>query len=104
MAPNKHHIPQRTCVGCRQTMPKRELARLVRSLDGNVKLDHKGKESGRGAYLCKTKECWELALKQDRKDRLSHVLKTRITPENRAMLSEYGRTLPPAEVLAKGTG
>ena len=80
------------------------MTRLVRSPDGEIKLDRKGKESGRGAYLCKTRQCWELALEKDRKNRLSRALKTEITPENRSILIEYGRAFPTVEVMEKGTG
>ena len=46
------HQPLRTCVACRQTKPKRELLRIVRTPDQHVLIDATGKKSGRGAYLC----------------------------------------------------
>ena len=58
------HIPQRTCVACRQTGSKRELVRILRSPDGRVTIDPSGKRSGRGAYLCDAPECWQAALKR----------------------------------------
>ena len=93
MSLTKSHVPERTCIACRQIKPKRELIRLVRSIEGEVKPDYKGNEPGRGAYLCKKRECWELALEKDRKDRLARALKTSITPENREFLSSYGKEL-----------
>ena len=87
----KKHIPQRTCTGCRQTRPKREMIRLVRTAGGAVEVDPTGKRAGRGAYLCKGRSCWEAGLKRERLDR---VLKVKITPENRRELSLYGETLP----------
>ena len=45
-------IPMRQCLGCREMKPKRELIRAVKSPDGEVSLDFKGKMPGRGAYLC----------------------------------------------------
>ena len=45
-------IPMRQCLGCREMKPKRELIRAVKSPDGEVNLDFKGKMPGRGAYLC----------------------------------------------------
>ena len=45
-------IPMRQCVGCREMKPKKELIRVVRSPEGQVSLDFKGKLPGRGAYLC----------------------------------------------------
>ena len=58
-------IPMRQCVGCREMKPKGELIRAVRSPEGEVSLDFKGKKSGRGAYLCRDMEC----LKRARKSR-----------------------------------
>lgn len=54
-------IPMRTCVGCREERPKRELLRIVRSPDGTVDFDPTGKRSGRGAYICPKRECLEAA-------------------------------------------
>lgn len=45
-------LPQRQCVGCREMKEKRELIRVVRSPQGEISLDFKGKKPGRGAYLC----------------------------------------------------
>jgi uncharacterized protein len=56
------HVPQRTCVACRQTGAKRGLVRIVRGTDGSVTIDPSGKRSGRGAYLCHSRECWRAAL------------------------------------------
>lgn len=45
-------IPMRQCLGCREMKPKRELTRVVRTPEGTVCIDRKGKANGRGAYLC----------------------------------------------------
>jgi predicted RNA-binding protein YlxR (DUF448 family) len=58
------HIPQRTCVACRQTGAKRQLVRVVRAPDGSVTIDPSGKKSGRGAYLCDSPECWQAGLRR----------------------------------------
>ena len=50
-------IPLRQCLGCREMKPKRELIRVVKSPEGDVSLDFKGKKPGRGAYLCPDREC-----------------------------------------------
>ena len=50
-------IPMRTCIGCREMKPKPELMRVVRTPDGEVTLDLTGRKNGRGAYVCKNKEC-----------------------------------------------
>ena len=53
----------RQCLGCREMKPKRELLRVVRSPEGVVSLDFKGKASGRGAYVCADGECLKRAVK-----------------------------------------
>lgn len=58
------HVPQRTCVACREGKSKRELVRVVRATDGSVAVDPTGKRSGRGAYLCRKPDCWAAALKR----------------------------------------
>ncbi len=58
-------IPLRQCVGCREMKEKNQLIRAVRSPEGEVTLDFRGKKPGRGAYLCKNMEC----LKRARKSR-----------------------------------
>lgn len=55
--------PQRMCVGCRQMKEKVQLIRVVRSPEGEVSLDHKGKKPGRGAYLCPDPACLKRAVK-----------------------------------------
>ena len=58
-------IPIRQCLGCREHKPKPELIRVVRSPQGEVSLDFKGKKPGRGAYVCPDPAC----LKKVRKSR-----------------------------------
>ncbi len=78
------HIPQRTCVGCRETLAKQTLTRIVRSPDG-VQVDLTGKLSGRGAYLHNRVACWENALK----GALANALRTKLTTEERDALKEF---------------
>ena len=56
-------IPLRMCLGCGEMKPKRELIRVVKSKEGDISLDLTGKKSGRGAYICKSVECFEKARK-----------------------------------------
>ena len=56
-------IPMRMCLGCGEMKPKRELIRVVKSKEGDISLDLTGKKSGRGAYICKSVECFEKAIK-----------------------------------------
>jgi len=83
--------PQRTCVGCRQVLTKRELVRVVRTPQGSIEVDATGKKAGRGAYLHPARECWEQALKGNR---LEHALKGRLSPESREQLMDYVNNLP----------
>ena len=57
-------IPMRQCLGCREMKPKRELARIVRTPEGQIVIDRTGKVNGRGAYFCPKKECLEAAVKR----------------------------------------
>lgn len=54
-------IPMRMCLGCSEMKNKREMIRVVKSPDGEVSLDFTGKKSGRGAYICRSSECFEKA-------------------------------------------
>ena len=56
-------VPHRQCVGCRMMFEKRELIRVVKSPEGEISLDFKGKKSGRGAYVCRSVECLKKARK-----------------------------------------
>jgi predicted RNA-binding protein YlxR (DUF448 family) len=56
-------IPLRQCLGCREMRPKGELIRVVRSPEGAISLDSKGKAPGRGAYLCPNAQCLKRAIK-----------------------------------------
>ncbi len=85
-APRPKHIPQRTCVACRDTSAKRQLVRVVRQPNGTVQLDPTGKANGRGAYVCARRACWDKALKQGLLDR---ALKTRLSPEDQALLAAH---------------
>ena len=49
-------IPQRTCVVTREKFPKKELLRIVRTPEGEIKVDETGKINGHGAYVKKDKE------------------------------------------------
>lgn len=56
-------IPMRQCLGCREMRPKAELIRVVRSPEGDISLDFRGKKPGRGAYLCPDMACFTKAKK-----------------------------------------
>ena len=88
------HVPLRTCVACRQIRPKREMLRVVRPPEGGLIVDEKGKAAGRGAYLCRRRLCWTIALKERR---LEHALRVPLSPEEREALRAYSERLPAEE-------
>lgn len=93
------HIPQRTCVGCRQVQGKRQLVRVVRQADGQIRIDVTGKAPGRGAYVHASEECWKNALSGGR---LARALKLdRIEDADRAELQAYAALLSKEDELAK---
>ncbi len=71
-------IPMRQCLGCREMKPKPELVRVVRSPEGTVCVDLRGKAPGRGAYVCRSAACLKKALKSRA---LSRALDVEIPPE-----------------------
>lgn len=87
------HVPQRTCIACRQTAGKRALLRLVRTEQG-VEIDPTGKKAGRGAYLHPYQVCWRAVL---RGGRIDQALRTRMSEENRQTLLAFMATLPESE-------
>ena len=71
-------IPQRMCISCREMSDKNALVRVVKTKDGEFKVDTTGKMSGRGAYVCPDPAC----LKKARKSRaLERAFETAIPPE-----------------------
>ncbi|MCE5259072.1 MAG: YlxR family protein [Chloroflexi bacterium] len=88
--PRQRKQPQRTCIGCRQVKPKRELVRIVRTPAGEVLLDPTGKAAGRGAYVCKRKACLLTALEHNR---LEHALEISLTPEQRTLLASAAEAM-----------
>ncbi len=70
-------IPYRTCIGCQEKKPKRDLLRIIRTPEGVIEIDETGKKSGRGTYLCYNKICFQGAIK---KKRLGKALKIDISP------------------------
>jgi predicted RNA-binding protein YlxR (DUF448 family) len=101
-SPRRKHVPQRTCVGCREVLPKRSMIRIVRSGE-TVLVDPSGKIAGRGAYLHNQRSCWDRGLK----GALSHALKTELTEEDRKALLAFMDSLPedePAQEQARHVG
>ena len=76
-------IPQRRCVGCGEMKDKKSLVRVIRTEDGETKVDPTGRANGRGAYLCRNRECLEKALKTKS---LERSLKAPVSEETRQCL------------------
>jgi len=87
---NSGKTPYRTCIACGARREKRTLIRIVRTPDSGIVVGAGGRERGRGAYLCPSKECWQKGLKGGR---IEHALKTSITQSERQALLEYADTL-----------
>jgi predicted RNA-binding protein YlxR (DUF448 family) len=85
------HIPQRTCIGCRTVIGKRELVRLVRT-EAGVLIDPTGKRAGRGAYMHDRRSCWEAGLHGS----LARALKIELTQADREQLQAFADTLTDA--------
>jgi predicted RNA-binding protein YlxR (DUF448 family) len=83
------HVPQRTCVGCREVHSKRTLIRVVRTPEG-ILVDLTGKMAGRGAYLHERRHCWEIGIKSA----LARALRTELSTQDIIRLSEFMDGLP----------
>jgi hypothetical protein len=82
------HVPQRTCIACREVQAKGALVRVVRTPEG-VFPDPTGKMSGRGAYLHARPECWQRGIEHN----LPNALRTILTDADRQRLIEYFQSL-----------
>ncbi len=82
---SRKHVPQRTCVGCREVEGKRALIRVVRTPEGRVEVDPTGKRNGRGAYVHAQPECWAEALR----GKLEQALKATLSGDDRHALETF---------------
>ena len=93
-AGRRKHVPQRTCVSCREILPKRSMVRIVRTETG-ITIDPTGKISGRGAYLHDRLSCWENGLRGP----LEKALKIKITSSDQEILAAFMGNLTDEENL-----
>ena len=78
-------VPMRQCTGCGMMKSKKEMMRVLKTVEDEIVLDTTGRKNGRGAYLCFSQEC----LQKARKSRaLERSLKTAIPPEVYAALEK----------------
>ncbi|SHK73305.1 hypothetical protein SAMN05216582_1157 [Selenomonas ruminantium] len=87
-------IPQRMCLGCQESKPKRELIRIVRSPEGEFSVDTTGKKPGRGAYICPKVDCFAAARKSKG---LERSFKSPIDKSVYELLEQQLSELPEAE-------
>ncbi|NLT58238.1 MAG: YlxR family protein [Clostridiales bacterium] len=73
------------CVSCGEMRSKKELLRLVRTPEGEIELDLGGRKNGRGAYICKCKDCFD-----------------RLPKSGRRIEKAFGCALPEAVLLRLG--
>jgi predicted RNA-binding protein YlxR (DUF448 family) len=96
-SPRVKHVPQRTCIACREIAGKRGLIRVVRTEQG-VMVDPTGKKAGRGAYIHPTRSCMTMVLQSNR---LNQALRTNVTAEDRKQLEAFLATLPEVDESVK---
>jgi hypothetical protein len=78
-------IPVRKCIACGIQKPKKELIRVVKNKEDEVSVDFTGKANGRGAYICRDKACFDLAIK---KNAFNRALETKIADDIYEKLKE----------------
>ena len=71
-------IPMRQCVGCGEMKNKKEMLRVIKTVEDEILLDTTGKKNGRGAYICPDGDCLKKAIKTKG---LERSLKTAIPQE-----------------------
>lgn len=89
------HVPQRTCIACRQKRDKRQLTRIVRTPEQHVVVDKSGKQNGRGAYVCDQLACWQKITNQP--GILNQALKTKVSSEDLVNIAAHSPETAVAE-------
>ena len=82
-----HEKKERRCVACRTSKQQHEMLRVTK-IAGEFELDPNQKMGGRGAYVCKNKDCIALTLK---KRLFNKSFKCNLSQELYAKLEEYGQ-------------
>lgn len=70
--------PLRTCTGCGCIRPQNEMIRIARDKTGNIRVDEAGRADGRGAYVCRDRECVNRLCE---KRRLNRAYRTQVEPQ-----------------------
>lgn len=71
-------VPLRKCIGCGESKTKKELIRIVKNKENEINVDLTGKINGRGAYICRDTNCFELAQKSNK---ISKSLEFKVSDE-----------------------
>ena len=71
-------VPLRQCIGCGEMKGKKEMMRILKTPEDEIILDVTGKKNGRGAYLCKQREC---LVKAEKNKGLERSFKMKIPTE-----------------------
>jgi predicted RNA-binding protein YlxR (DUF448 family) len=87
----------RTCIACRRVGSKRDLVRVVRTREQAVQIDPTGKAPGRGAYLCRSRHCWDRALQASL---LNSALTISLRAEDLDLLRSFAESLPDAQEVS----
>ena len=66
-------IPQRQCIGCREMKNKPDMIRVIRTPEGEIKIDETGRMNGRGAYICRSGECLRASIRNHGLERSLHT-------------------------------
>ena len=78
MSTTVREVPMRQCTGCQEMKNKKEMIRVLKTAEGEITLDATGRKNGRGAYLCRSMDCLEKAVKNKG---LERSLKVKIPSE-----------------------
>ena len=80
-------IPMRTCVVTGEKLPKKELLRIVKTPENEIKIDETGKMNGRGAYIKRSLDVVDLAEKNKALERhLECEINKQVYDERRELL------------------
>ena len=81
--------PLRKCLATNERLAKKDLIRVVKNNEGKVFVDLSGKANGRGAYLKKSNEAIDVAVKKNSLGRaLECTIEQEIYDELRKLVSE----------------
>ena len=54
----------RMCIACREMKDKNAMLKIVKNKNGTIEIDKRYDKEGRGAYLCKDINCYNICVKK----------------------------------------